>query len=192
MSLRDKRRAEDGLAPHICLANLSLHSPPSFLGTPFDVSPRFEYPFPPAPSEPDSAITLPLFSPFAPISSSVYVHHALTSFPPHSVPPPPQPLHIHRPERASSPTHPKLVPKDPPIPPSLVAKKKSNGNNKVFSLPSPPPTRRQRKRSRSTTPERGLDREDGKVKRTNSRKQERKAASGGRPPVLEDKSEITT
>lgn len=36
------------MKPHLSLANLSLHSPSSIVGTPFDVEPRFEYPFPPS------------------------------------------------------------------------------------------------------------------------------------------------
>lgn len=130
------------LKPRLDLSDLSLHSPSSILGTPFDVSPRFEYPFPPSGSgaEPDipmssfNLITSPFLAPFP----SVF----LPTFP--------SSLPFSRPEaRSQSPTHPKLQPRDPPVPPTLAKKRWSNTiNGPLFSQGSRPS--HSRKRSRST------------------------------------------
>lgn len=98
------------LKPRLDLSDLSLHSPSSILGTPFDVSPRFEYPFPPSSSsaEPDALPTSlnPITSPF------------LAPFPAVFLPTLPSSMPFSRPEaRCHSPTHPKLQPRDPPVPP---------------------------------------------------------------------------
>ncbi|KAI0090259.1 hypothetical protein BDY19DRAFT_905290 [Irpex rosettiformis] len=134
--LQDTPRTTDGLKPHISLSNLSLHSPSTIVGTPFDVSPRFEYPFPESSTEHDS----PMISPFIPPSASVYVQHntvALGIPPPHSLPPFFPPPHNHQyHHRNSLPTHLKLVHRDPPVPPGLVAKKRGSINVVPESLGS--------------------------------------------------------
>lgn len=130
------------LKPRLDLSDLSLHSPSSILGTPFDVSPRFEYPFPPSSSsaEPDALPTSlnPITSPF------------LAPFPAVFLPTLPSSMPFSRPEaRCHSPTHPKLQPRDPPVPPTLAKKRWSNTiSGPLFSHDARPS--HSRKRSRST------------------------------------------
>ncbi|KAI0342942.1 hypothetical protein BDW22DRAFT_169568 [Trametopsis cervina] len=118
---QDEARAE-AFKPLICLSDLSLHSPSAIVGTPFDVSPRFEYPFPEDSSSSDSSIFGP--SPFIPS------YHSPVTFHP-SIPT----------NRSYSPTHPKHTLRDPPVPPGLAKKRWSVG----ISMP----LRHSRKRSRS-------------------------------------------
>lgn len=115
-----------GTKPHLSLTGLVLHSPSSIIGTPFDVTePRFEYPFPVAQPEPDcyQGSSFPAFS--GHISSFI------------SSPGPPAyastTLSRHESVKAFSPTHPKLVSRDPPVPPSLAKKRRSMG------ISAPPP-----------------------------------------------------
>ncbi|EJF64734.1 hypothetical protein DICSQDRAFT_159789 [Dichomitus squalens LYAD-421 SS1] len=109
--------------PHrIELGSLILHSPSSIVGTPFDSSPRFEYPFPPAgdvidqlePLVPSFHILSPSFASFPPPTPSLPPPLPL-SFPPSATPaakPRPQ-------SRCFSPTHLKLNAREPPVPPGL-------------------------------------------------------------------------
>ena len=124
--------------PRLNLTDITLHSPSSILGTPFDVSePRFEYPFPASPPDPDF-YPGPSFAPFA---------GHITSFGP--TPPPPVIASTsssarHDPAKALSPTHLKLQPRDPPVPPSLAKKRWS------VSIKAPPQFKLGRPRSPST------------------------------------------
>ncbi|KAI0703800.1 hypothetical protein BC835DRAFT_1410531 [Cytidiella melzeri] len=141
---QDKARASKTFKPHLCLSNLSLHSPHSFVGTPFDVSPRFEYPFPPTTGR-DTGIITPsparhptTTTPFAP--TSLYVHGTVTLGQ--------SPLALNRPGRSFSPTHPKLATRDAPVPPGLAAKKRPSVSSMIVSM------NQQRKRSRSAVSDR--------------------------------------
>ena len=140
------------IKPRLSLTSLSLHSPSSIVGTPFDVSPRFEYPFPPSdgnvePEMPAVPSFMPFTSPFAMALSA--------TFGPPSIPPPSLPPSISRGEaRSHSPTHPKLQPRDPPVPPTLAKKRWSNTiSGPIFSQcshssqSSRPPHGRKRSRS---------------------------------------------
>ncbi|KAI0327803.1 hypothetical protein GY45DRAFT_1081242 [Cubamyces sp. BRFM 1775] len=125
----------------IDLGSLNLHSPSSIVGTPFDISPRFEYPFPPATCSPP----FPSFFEFDPSMASFPYPALSTSIPsaPPVVPPvsipsyPLPPIAVGLPGRARaetrsfSPTHPRLQPRDPPVPPSLVKKRRLNHNQSV-------------------------------------------------------------
>ncbi|KAI0926225.1 hypothetical protein AcV5_008739 [Taiwanofungus camphoratus] len=105
------------IKPHFCLGELNLHSPSSIVGTPFDLSPRFEYPFPTPPALPEPEIplstSLPSFSP------SVFSLGVPAIGP--SLPLAPLPRTRANP-RGYSPTHPKLHPREPPMPPGLAKK----------------------------------------------------------------------
>ncbi|KAH9939495.1 hypothetical protein B0H21DRAFT_35772 [Amylocystis lapponica] len=109
--------------PHITLENLILHSPSSIVGTPFDLSPRFEYPFPSSPSEPNM---------FMPYSASLHNIPSLldvgfaTSLSTATLPLSAGPRTRADP-RGYSPTHPKLHPRDPPVPPGLAKKRRITG-----------------------------------------------------------------
>ncbi|GJE96226.1 hypothetical protein PsYK624_124200 [Phanerochaete sordida] len=130
------------MKPRLDLSDLSLHSPSSIVGTPFDVSPRFEYPFPPSGSSAEADSYPPslnrMMSPFL-----VPYHSAF-------LPALPPPLPLSRPEaRSHSPTHPKLQHRDPPVPPTLAKKRWSNTiSGPIFAQESRPA--HSRKRSRST------------------------------------------
>nr|VWO95159.1 Fork-head domain-containing protein [Ganoderma boninense] len=113
-------------------ASLILHSPSSIIGTPFDPSPRFEYPFPSAEAPTDVVQEL------HPIVPSFHLISPVPAFP--SIMPPlplPGPLPLStvtvppvklRPKtRNFSPTHPKLQARDPPVPPGLKQKLHLNG-----------------------------------------------------------------
>ncbi|KAL1949401.1 hypothetical protein VTO73DRAFT_8282 [Trametes versicolor] len=145
--------------PRIDLGSLNLHSPSSIVGTPFDISPRFEYPFPPAsrpspypPSIYDFDLGVPSFPGLA-------AHISALPLIPKAVPMPPLAVHpgnARGETRSFSPTHLKLQARDPPVPPSLVKKRK-------LTKPAPcseaalaskhPPTRRPRAGSLSDLPE---------------------------------------
>lgn len=113
--------------PRIDLGSLNLHSPSSIVGTPFDISPRFEYPFPPAsrpspypPSIYDFDLGVPSFPGLA-------AHISALPLIPKAVPMPPLAVHpgnARGETRSFSPTHLKLQARDPPVPPSLVKKRK--------------------------------------------------------------------
>ncbi|PSR74233.1 hypothetical protein PHLCEN_2v9977 [Hermanssonia centrifuga] len=110
------------LKPRLSLSDLSLHSPSSILGTPFDVSPRFEYPFP-VPNhsgEPDFMLPSSLSS----VSSPLMAFTSSLGYAPRA--------EVH----SYSPTHPKLLPRDPPVPPGLAKKRWS-----VNTICPPPPHR---------------------------------------------------
>ncbi|KAI0763497.1 hypothetical protein BD413DRAFT_616372 [Trametes elegans] len=125
---------QSSVKPRIDLSNLNLHSPSSIVGTPFDISPRFEYPFPPATCSP----LFPSVHDFDPGASSFAALPAvdMTNIP--SIPSPMPgsfpsfPVATVLPGRARgetrnfSPTHPKLQSRDPPVPPGLVKKHKLN------------------------------------------------------------------
>lgn len=99
--------------PRMHLANLTLHSPSSIVGTPFDLSPRFEYPFPAgAVSEPDfslAAASYPAF-PSALAAFSLLSSTSMPALPPTTARP--------------APTHPKLRSCQPPVPPGLAKKRR--------------------------------------------------------------------
>lgn len=127
------------LKPRLDLSDLSLHSPSSILGTPFDVSPRFEYPFPPSSTSAESD---------APWTSLNVITSPFMTYSSAFLPTLPPSLPISRPEaRCHSPTHSKLQPRDVPIPPTLVKKRWSNTISAVFSQSSRPPHPRKRSHS---------------------------------------------
>ncbi|KAH9902988.1 hypothetical protein C8Q73DRAFT_785597 [Cubamyces lactineus] len=132
----------------IDLGNLHLHSPSSIVGTPFDISPRFEYPFPPTTCSPP----FPSFFEFDPLMSS-FPYPALSgsysSAPPvvspvsmPSYPLPPIAVGLSGRTRAEtrmfSPTHPRLQPRDPPVPPSLAKKRRLHHNQTSATDVAPP------------------------------------------------------
>ncbi|TCD62065.1 hypothetical protein EIP91_007505 [Steccherinum ochraceum] len=120
----------DHSKPRLSLTGLSLHSPSSIIGTPFDVSePRFEYPFPETAPEPDfyQGPAFPAFS-----------GHVSSFFP--TLPTAPRQDAV----KTFSPTHPKLQPRDPPVPPSLANKKRWSSG-----IPAPPPQIKSTGRGRS-------------------------------------------
>ncbi|KAJ3795856.1 hypothetical protein GGU11DRAFT_746688 [Lentinula aff. detonsa] len=96
------------------LSDLSLHSPSNIVGTPFTVnSVPYEYPFPPNAQSSD-AIFPPLTPPSllsASLSLSGPTVALSTSSP------------FGPDARSYSPTHPKMRPVDPPVPPGLVKKR---------------------------------------------------------------------
>ncbi|KAI0775247.1 hypothetical protein BD413DRAFT_471570 [Trametes elegans] len=129
--------------PRIHLDNLSLHSPSSIVGTPIDISPRFEYPFPPvtcSPPFPSIYDFDPGASSFSALPSTVAAMSPVVSPIPISFPFPPiasvLPGRARGETRSFSPTHPRLQPRDPPIPPSLVKKRKLNKAGAAESAPS--------------------------------------------------------
>jgi len=90
--------------------DLALHSPSNIIGTPFTTtSAPYEYPFPESPTDTDSGV-LPSSSSFSQAPSFASSPPRLTHFPP-DLP------HNY------SPTHPKLRPANPPVPPSLAKKR---------------------------------------------------------------------
>ncbi|KAH9850277.1 hypothetical protein C2E23DRAFT_735317 [Lenzites betulinus] len=120
------------LKPRIDLGTINLHSPSSIVGTPFEISPRFEYPFPPASCTP-------------PFQSIFDFDPVVQSFPalanhvaglPSGAPSMPSAVSLSAMSvilpgrtrggepRSFSPTHLKLQARDPPVPPSLVKKRK--------------------------------------------------------------------
>ncbi|CCM04326.1 uncharacterized protein FIBRA_06497 [Fibroporia radiculosa] len=108
------------IKPHLSLENLVLHSPSSgIVGTPFDLSPRFEYPFPDGAEFPDSlpsSVSLPnLTSPFTMLGLPMFLPPSL----PLSTFPRPRPD-----TRGYLSTHPKLHVREPPVPPSLAKKRR--------------------------------------------------------------------
>ncbi|OBZ72061.1 hypothetical protein A0H81_08031 [Grifola frondosa] len=125
--LQPPAHTNPSVKPHISLDNLSLHSPSSIVGTPFELSPRFEYPFPlSSEMETDTTLSSPLStlsSPLTPLNNplafTIPFTTGLPSFPLSSAPRHRSELHSH------SPTHPKLHPRDPPVPPGLVKKRRT-------------------------------------------------------------------
>ncbi|THH21844.1 hypothetical protein EUX98_g8276 [Antrodiella citrinella] len=117
--------------PHLSLAGLTLHSPSSIIGTPFDVSePRFEYPFPETSPEPQfyQGSSFPAYSGHVSSFSPATMTSAPSSVPPSS----------NRPDNSKAyfPIHPKHQPRDPPVPPSLTKKRWSAGNMPSLQLKS--------------------------------------------------------
>ncbi|TFK94080.1 hypothetical protein K466DRAFT_572133 [Polyporus arcularius HHB13444] len=122
--------------PRIELDTLVLHSPSSIVGTPFDPSPRFEYPFP-APGCPPQ-----LGNDYDPMcQGSMFSSSSHAAYP--SVPPLAAPVNVPSviyggaipskvkvDVRGFSPTHIKLNPRDPPVPPRL-AKRRLHRNGAV-------------------------------------------------------------
>ncbi|KAH9945436.1 uncharacterized protein BXZ73DRAFT_96424 [Epithele typhae] len=118
--------------PRLELASLVLHSPSSIIGTPFDLSPRFEYPFPPAVLEAalsaraHPALVIDKGSPPRPPAYA----SALSAFT-HPLPPPlplassdpPVPPKAKAHKRSFSPKYPA---KDPPMPPGLAKRRQMN------------------------------------------------------------------
>ncbi len=110
------------LKPRLSLSDLSLHSPSSILGTPFDVSPRFEYPFPISSHSGEQELMLP--SSLSSVSSPLTAFTSSLGYA------------SRREVHSYSPTHPKLLPRDPPVPPGLAKKRWS-----VNTICPPPPHR---------------------------------------------------
>ncbi|PIL35621.1 hypothetical protein GSI_02349 [Ganoderma sinense ZZ0214-1] len=120
-------------------ASLILHSPSSIIGTPFDPSPRFEYPFP------TSAAPADIIQELEPIVPSFHLISPAPAFP-SIMPPLPLPGSLplmtvtvspvkSRPEtRNFSPTHPKLQARDPPVPPGLKHKLNQNGTGAAATI----------------------------------------------------------
>ncbi|CAL1716030.1 unnamed protein product [Somion occarium] len=127
------------MKPRLSLGDISLHSPSSILGTPFDVSsPKFEYPFP---------LTVPESGIITPPSSIPSISSPLSFFPDsnHSIMssalPPSMPNHTPKSHQPS--THMRLPSRDPPVPPGLAKKRRS------VVLINPPVRQRVRVRSPS-------------------------------------------
>ncbi|KAI0749369.1 hypothetical protein C8Q80DRAFT_619996 [Daedaleopsis nitida] len=131
--------------PRIELSSLNLHSPSSIVGTPFDLSPRFEYPFPnPCAPPVVQDVTVEAVPPsISMLTSPLSVMSPILNFMPGSLPlsmPSFNQSFASKPKAESrfSPTHPKLHARDPPVPPSLVKKRKLRNNAAdVVSPPSP-------------------------------------------------------
>ncbi|KAI8980153.1 hypothetical protein BD414DRAFT_112489 [Trametes punicea] len=146
--------------PRIDLSSLNLHSPSSIVGTPFDISPRFEYPFPPATCSPpfpslyDFDPAIPSFpslaSSIAAIPTGVPPMPASFPFPPIATA---LPGRTRGETRSFSPTHPRLQHRDPPVPPSLVKKRKLNQASAFTFTPKDVPIGRPRAGSLSSLPE---------------------------------------
>lgn len=119
----DEQVHREGFKHRLCLSDLTLHSPSSIVGTPFDVSPRFEYPFPPSDSSSEIDISS---SPAFHAMTQTYMPYPPGSFGAHSHYYSP-PMPSSRSERSYSPTRPKRLLRDPPIPPSLAKKRLSIG-----------------------------------------------------------------
>ncbi|RPD60032.1 hypothetical protein L226DRAFT_523080 [Lentinus tigrinus ALCF2SS1-7] len=98
------------LKPRLDLGTIVLHSPSSIVGTPFDPSPRFEYPFPTSGCSPHLHQHLDPAMSFSTILSSPLFGGAI---------PPKAKSDV----RSFSPTHPKFHPRDPPVPPGLVKRR---------------------------------------------------------------------
>ncbi|KAI0359914.1 hypothetical protein OH77DRAFT_1517492 [Trametes cingulata] len=145
----DREPPQTSVKPRIDLSGLNLHSPSSIVGTPFDISPRFEYPFPPATCSPPFP-SIYDFDPALPTIPPLGSH--MSAFP--SIAPPPVAStsfpfmsgaltgRTRGDIRSFSPTHPKLQSRDPPIPPSLVKKRRLHKAGTLdTSVQAPPLTR---------------------------------------------------
>ena len=153
-SSRTSRQPSPAASPsrssHPPLGKLSLHSPSSIVGTPFDLSPRFEYPFP----SPSSASTASpsvydrdgVPSPYGHVPFGAYGHGHVPGWagfpvsaslpdlsvtasqaagPPYAFAPHGHPWAMGPgAHRAQNPMHPKLRLREPPIPPSLAKKRR--------------------------------------------------------------------
>ncbi|KAH9838449.1 uncharacterized protein C8Q71DRAFT_530988 [Rhodofomes roseus] len=122
--------------PRLSLGALSLHSPSALVGTPFDLSPRFEYPFPASASASaaDADAHYPYPYPCAPGWAGFPVS---TSLPNLAVGPAFAYGHPHPPwgpglpmgmgvgaAQSSIHAHPKMRVREPPVPPGLVKKRR--------------------------------------------------------------------
>ncbi|KAL7279167.1 hypothetical protein ACG7TL_007007 [Trametes sanguinea] len=132
--------------PHIDLGSLNLHSPSSIVGTPFDISPRFEYPFPPTTCSPPFPSVYE-FDPVMPFFPALASAMSMPCVPPSvSIPFAVSPIAASLPGRTRmetrgySPTHPRLQPRDPPVPPSLVRKRKLHQHAVIEPAVSPKAT----------------------------------------------------
>lgn len=139
--------------PRINLRDISLHSPSSIVGTPFDFSsPRFEYPFPSAAADPE--ITVP--STLPPTMSTHYstfqasIVASMPHFPIPSVAFPRSDARSHPP--AHSRLHAPI--REPPIPPSLAKKKRWSLGLNVTPEKARPEARRRSSSTRSASNER--------------------------------------
>lgn len=121
-------------------------------------------------SMPSPSLHPSMSSPFVPVSA--FAHCSITLGTISSLPQP----RGKRPDRSFSPTHPKHVPKDAPIPPGLVAKKK-NSMGAVAELSST----HQRKRSRSAMAEREREKDEARTSPKVAKTQPRRSSSGDRP-----------
>ncbi|KAI0671695.1 hypothetical protein C8Q78DRAFT_991269 [Trametes maxima] len=145
--------------PRIDLGSLNLHSPSSIVGTPFDISPRFEYPFP-APACPPSYPSIYGFDPVvptypltAPMASRPSIAPPIPlTLPPAALGGGALPGRARGESRSFSPTHPKLQPRDPPVPPSLAKKRKLT--KPAANDVGPSPAGRPRAGSTNNVPER--------------------------------------
>ncbi|KAJ3486851.1 hypothetical protein NLI96_g3965 [Meripilus lineatus] len=104
--------------PHLSIDDLSLHSPSSVLGTPFDASPKFEYPFPESFPDQQSGSAASHRDPSIPSTVSAFpIPLSFLTTSPVNLPASP----VFEP-RALVAVHPKLQTKDSPVPPSLSNK----------------------------------------------------------------------
>ncbi|KAI0649193.1 hypothetical protein C8Q79DRAFT_1007745 [Trametes meyenii] len=183
-----ERALPQTIKPRLDLGSLNLHSPSSIVGTPFDISPRFEYPFPASTCPP----SYPSIYGFDPVVPTFPLTAPMTSRPSIA---PPMPLTLpvvpvgtalpgraRGESRSFSPTHPKLQPRDPPVPPSLAKKRKLTkpSANDVASEANDAPASRPRAGSVNSVPER-LN------KLANQQQQQRgRALDEPRPPECSD------
>jgi len=147
------------------IPELALHSPSTIIGTPFATDSPFEYPFPDNSNSTTSRDALPFISSlnslspsssFPPLSSGSSLTLSSSSSsqsPPLTITPPSvSPLAHFPPDLPQnySPTHPKLRPGNPPVPPGLIKKRQrwnlgllrrrgSSGASSSSAGPSPSP-----------------------------------------------------
>lgn len=104
--------------------SIPLHSPTPLVSTPFDVSANYEYPFPPDHEyhASSSVASIPIPSRTCRPPSAGSLPMLSGSPPPHmsmSISPPPVSANYR-----SSPAHPKMRSREPPIPPGLITKRR--------------------------------------------------------------------
>ncbi|KAF9815815.1 hypothetical protein IEO21_04327 [Rhodonia placenta] len=129
--------------PRLSLAGLALHSPSPIVGTPFELSPRFEYPFPASASASAGAHEDPY-----PYAAPAFA--ASASLPNLGALPGPR---AGTDAKGLSPAHPKLRvrlrDREPPVPPSLARKRRG-----TVLVAGTPVRRRAPERERATSAER--------------------------------------
>jgi len=96
---------EHSVVAHLPLSNISFHSPSAILGTPLDPTSRFEYPFP-TPESPNDVARRPA-------STSI---QSISLIPPQA--------QVSQPSKSTPYLHPRHIPQEPPVPPSLAKKRR--------------------------------------------------------------------
>ncbi|KAF9016609.1 hypothetical protein BDZ89DRAFT_1075451 [Hymenopellis radicata] len=130
---------------HVDLTDLKLHSPSEIIGTPFDVDPRFEYPFPePSSSGSDQLPTLPSLTTSLSASSISSASSSASSAPLN----PSFPLYLFLPILSPTRTKVRIDTDSVPVPPSVaekrrrrslgLARKVSDGDEASGMPPRPP------------------------------------------------------